>query len=142
MVEFKLSDIKQTKPGELVLRFLFGGICTVAAGLMAKRYGPGIGGLFLAFPAIFPAGLTLIQAHEKEKKASIGSDGTRRGRISACVDASGAALGACGLMAFALVCWKGLTRFNATLTIATATVVWMIVSIALWEIRKRRMFAA
>jgi hypothetical protein len=69
MIEFKMADIKDTKPGELALRFLFGGACTVAAGLIARRYGPGIGALFLAFPAIFPAGLTLIQAHEKEKKA-------------------------------------------------------------------------
>ena len=34
----------------------------------AKRYGPGVAGLFLAFPAIFPAGATLIEKHEKEKK--------------------------------------------------------------------------
>jgi Protein of unknown function (DUF3147) len=53
------------------VRFLFGGICTVGAGLIARRYGPGIGGLFLAFPAIFPASATLIQTHEKEKKAQM-----------------------------------------------------------------------
>jgi hypothetical protein len=88
MVEFKLSDIKETKPIELGVRFLFGSICTVGAGLIAKRYGVGIGGLFLAFPAILPASATLIQAHEKEKKAQIGSDGTRRGRMSASIDAA------------------------------------------------------
>jgi hypothetical protein len=93
----QISDIKETKPIELGVRFLFRGLCTVAAGLMARRYGPAIGGLFLAFPAILPASATLIQAHEKEKKAQIGSDGTRRGRMSASVDAAGAALGCCGL---------------------------------------------
>jgi Protein of unknown function (DUF3147) len=141
MVEFEVSDVKETKPSELVLRFVFGGACTVAAGLIAKRYGPGMGGLFLAFPAIFPAGLTLIQAHEKEKKALVGSDGTRRGRLSASIDAAGAALGACGLMAFALTCWGGLTRFDAVLVIAAATIAWVSVSVALWELRKRRIFA-
>ena len=142
MVEFTLSDIKETKPRELFFRFLFGGVCTLAAGLIAKRYGPGIGGLFLAFPAIFPAGLTLVQAHEKERKASIGSDGTRRGRLSASVDAAGAALGACGLAAFALICWSGLTRFAPVLVIAAATIGWVTVSVVLWELRKRRIFAA
>jgi hypothetical protein len=141
MVEFKLSDIKETKAGELALRFLFGGVCTVAAGLIAKRYGPGIGGLFLAFPAIFPAGLTLIQAHEEEKKASVGSDGTRRGRLSASVDAAGAALGACGLAAFALLCWGGFLRFDPILVIIVATIAWVTVSVALWKLRKRRIFA-
>ena len=49
MVEFKLSDIKETKPLEIGVRFLFGGICTVGAGLIAKRYGAGIGGSFWLF---------------------------------------------------------------------------------------------
>jgi hypothetical protein len=114
MVEFKLSHIKDTKPLELAVRFVFGGVCTVAAGLIAKRYGPGIGGLFLAFPAIFPAGVTLIQSHEKEKKARIGSDGTHRGRVAASIHSAGAAaLGFCGLLAFALTCWKALSNHNA-----------------------------
>lgn len=113
MVELKLSDIKDTKPHELALRFLFGGICTVAAELIAKRYGPAIDGFLLAFPAIFPAGVTLIQSHEKEKKARIGSDGTHCGRISASIDSAGAALGCCGLFAFALICWKALPNDNA-----------------------------
>lgn len=141
MVEFELSDIKETKPAELALRFVFGGACTVAAGLIAKRFGPVIGGVFLAFPAIFPAGLTLIQAHEKEKKAMIGSDGTHRGRISASIDAAGAALGSCGLVAFAIICWLGLNRFDATLTIMVATIAWLLTAVAFWELRKRRMFA-
>ncbi len=53
---------------DYAIRFLFGGLITVAAGIIAKRFGPGIGGLFLAFPAIFPASATLIEKHEKEKK--------------------------------------------------------------------------
>jgi hypothetical protein len=140
MVEFKLSDIKETKPLELGVRFLFGGICTVGAGLIAKRYGAGVGGLFLAFPAIFPASATLIQAHEKEKKAQIGSDGTRRGRMSASIDAAGAALGCCGLFAFATLCWRTLANHNAVAIITACTAVWLLVSIVFWEIRKRRIF--
>jgi Protein of unknown function (DUF3147) len=140
MVEFKLSDIKETKPIELGVRFLFGGLCTVGAGLIARRYGPAIGGLFLAFPAIFPASATLIQAHEKEKKAQIGSDGTRRGRMSASVDAAGSALGCCGLFAFAWINWKALTNYNPAAVITAAIAAWLAVSILFWEIRKRRIF--
>lgn len=140
MIEFKLSDIKETKPVELELRFLFGGVCTVAAGVIAKGYGPGIGGLFLAFPAIFPASATLIQAHEREKKAKIGSDGADRGRVSASIDSAGAALGCCGLLAFASICWKALAGHNAVAVIAAASAAWLIVSVVLWEIRKRRIF--
>jgi hypothetical protein len=142
MVEFNLSDVKEMKPGELALRLIFGGVCTVVAGLIAKRFGPAIGGLFLAFPAIFPAGLTLIQAHEKEKKAAVGSDGTHRGRISANIDAAGAALGSCGLMAFAIICWRELPRDSAMMTIVAATVAWLAVSTTFWELRKRRIFGA
>ena len=38
--------------------FFFGGLITAVAGVIAQRFGPIIGGLFLAFPAIFPASAT------------------------------------------------------------------------------------
>jgi Protein of unknown function (DUF3147) len=77
---------------EHVVRFVLGGAVTVAAGLIARHWGPVVGGLFLAFPAIFPAGATLLEEHEVQKKAKIGCDGRRRGR-----DAALDALGAVGL---------------------------------------------
>jgi hypothetical protein len=49
-------------------------------GLIAKRFGPGIAGLFLAFPAIFSASATLIEKHEKLKKQSAGFDDLARGQ--------------------------------------------------------------
>ena len=63
-----LSALKRTRWYEYGLRFFFGGAITVATGLIAKRYGPVFGGLFLAFPAIFPASATLVEKHETEKK--------------------------------------------------------------------------
>jgi hypothetical protein len=55
----KLADLPGKWIKELQSFFVnyqwFGGICTVGAGLIAKPYGAGIGRLFLAFPAIFPA---------------------------------------------------------------------------------------
>ncbi|MEG9433561.1 DUF3147 family protein [Terriglobus sp. ADX1] len=134
-IDINLSSLKETRPHEYLLRFLFGGTCTVLAGLIAKRYGPGIGGLFLAFPAIFPASASLIEDHERKRKAEIGSDGRRRGRMAASLDSAGASLGCFGLLAFAAVLWKELTSHNAYLVISAAAVVWGLVSGALWLVR-------
>jgi hypothetical protein len=61
-----------------------------------------------------------------------------RVRMSASVDAAGAALGCCGLFAFALICRKALTNYNPAAAIAAAAAVWLAVSVMSWEIRKRR----
>jgi hypothetical protein len=55
------------------------GAVTVIAGLIAARFGPVVGGLFLAFPAIFPASATLIERHVRERREKAGLSGTRRG---------------------------------------------------------------
>jgi hypothetical protein len=140
--EFKLSALKGARPREYLMRFVFGGSATLLAGLIAKHYGPGVGGLFLAFPAIFPASATLIESHEKQRMAKIGHDGTHRGRMAAAIDAAGAALGAIGLMTFACVLWRLLPRHNAGAVIFAATGVWTLVSCALWKLRKNRLFGA
>jgi hypothetical protein len=51
---------------------------TVVAGLIAARFGPVIGGLFLAFPAIFPESATLIEKHVRESKEKAGLPGAPR----------------------------------------------------------------
>src|ERR1700721_1112371 len=124
------------------MRFVFGGAATFLAGLIEKHYGPGVGGLFLAFPAIFPASATLIESHEKQRMAKIGHDGTQRGRMAAALHAAGAALGGIGLMTFAWVLWRLLPRHNAGAVIFAATGVWTLVSCALWKLRKNRLFGA
>src|SRR5271163_870272 len=106
MIRMDFSSLKETKSHEYAVRFLFGGICTVLAGVIAKRYGPGLGGLFLAFPAIFPAGVSLIESHEKENKQKVGANGETRGRLAASIDSTGAALGCIGLIAFAALSWR------------------------------------
>lgn len=140
MIEAKFSTLKDIRPHEYAIRFLFGGICTAVAGLIAKHFGPGAGGLFLAFPAIFPASASLIESHEKKRKAEIGSNGTVRGRMAASVDSAGAALGCIGLVGFALVLWKGLTNHPTWLVVLSAGAAWTLISCALWAIRRIRMF--
>ena len=140
MIRMDFSSLKETKPHEYIIRFLFGGLCTVLAGLIGKRYGPGLGGLFLAFPAIFPAGVSLIESHEKERKEEHGLSGVKRGRLAASVDAKGASLGSLGLLSFAATLWIGLPQHNAYCMVTVATIVWSGISIFLWAIHKNRVF--
>jgi hypothetical protein len=140
MLKVDLSSLRGTRPHEYAMRFVFGGVCTVLAGLIAKRFGPAIGGLFLAFPAIFPAGASLIEDHEKKRKAEHGYDGTVRSRLAASVDAAGASLGCIGLMAFAIILWRGIPGHNAYWVISLATFVWMVLSTTLWALRRKRFF--
>jgi MFS family permease len=136
-VEANFSSLKQTNFREHLVRFVLGGAVTVAAGLIARRWGPVIGGLFLAFPAIFPAGATLIEQHEAKRKREIGRDGRNRGRLAAALDALGAVLGAVGLTAFAVVLWQFLPGHSSWVALALAVVAWMAVSGMLWVLRKR-----
>ncbi len=140
MIEAKFSALKKITPQEYAVRFLFGGVCTVLAGLIARHFGPSAGGLFLAFPAIFPASASLIESHEKRRKTQVGSDGTMRGRMAASVDSAGTALGCIGLAAFAFVLWKGLIGHTAWLVVSIAVASWIVVSCALWTIRRSRVF--
>jgi Protein of unknown function (DUF3147) len=135
-IEVNLASLKQTRPHEYLSRFVFGGLCTVIAGLIAKRFGPGIGGLFLAFPAIFPASATMIENHEKKRKVEIGADGTNRGRLAASIDASGAVLGCVGLAGFGTVLWKELPFHNSYVIVSTATLAWAVIAYTMWAIRK------
>jgi hypothetical protein len=140
IVEINLASIKTTKPHDYAIRFFFGGLVTAAAGFIAMRYGPVIGGLFLAFPAIFPASATLIESHEKQAKQRAGYDGTKRGRIAAGIDATGTFLGALALPLFAFVLYRFLPSHNPTLTLLAASLTWLFLSILLWLLVKRRHF--
>ena len=132
------SGLKQTKWHEYALRFVAGGIITVLAGMIARRWGPGIGGLFLAFPAIFPASATLMEKHERQRKQEKGLHGAERGTDAAAIDALGAAMGSVGLTAFAGICWWLIPRYPAPLALGGATVGWLLVSFSIWTIRQWR----
>jgi len=135
-ISFHLSVLRKTKWSEYALRFLFGGAVSVLAVVLAKQFGPSVGGLFLAFPAIFPASATLIEKHEQQKKARAGIQVTIRGRQAVALDAAGAALGSLGLAAFALVVWRLLPEHGAGTTLSAALAAWLAVSLAGWNIRK------
>jgi len=135
-VRLNLAALSETKPREYAIRFLFGGLLTVITGIIAKRFGPTVGGLFLAFPAIFPATATLVAAHQRAKKYRAGIDGTARGRDAAALEARGASLGAIGLLAFAAIVWISLPAHPAAAVLLAAAVAWLAVSVSLWRLRQ------
>ena len=137
-IKIDISVLRETKWSDYAIRFLFGGIVTAAAGLIAKKFGPSVGGLFLAFPAIFPASATLIEKNAKEEKRKVGLNGTRRGRMEASVDAAGASIGTLGLMVFAVLIWRLMPCYRVGPVLVSATVVWLGVSVMSWKVRKTR----
>lgn len=136
IVHFKLSGLRATQPHEYITRFLLGGATCLITGLIAQKFGPVVGGLFLAFPAIFPASATLVEHHEVQKKARAGIAKTMRGRLSAALDARGASIGAIALTAFAVVVWKGLSDHPGAVVLAGALFGWAVIAIALWRLRR------
>jgi hypothetical protein len=119
--DFAPQQLKQTKAWEYAVRFLFGGVITVGTGLVAKAWGPMIAGLFLAFPAILPASITLVKQHD--------------GREKAVEDARGARLGSVGLTAFALVVLVTAGNLPAPLVLACGAAAWLVVDLGLWFLR-------
>ncbi|MDQ6748262.1 MAG: DUF3147 family protein [Candidatus Dormibacteraeota bacterium] len=115
--------IKQSSVGDYAIRFAFGAAVSVTAGLVSLRFGPRVGGVFLAFPAILPAALSLIEK--------------RDGPGPADADAQGGVLGALGLVIFALVVLGGIRSLGVPLTLALALGAWALVSAGLYLILRR-----
>jgi hypothetical protein len=136
-IRLKFDSLKETKPVEYVFRFAFGGVVTVLAGLVADHYGPVLGGLFLAFPGIFPAGVSLVEKHKTLRERAEGKLGVWSARGQASVEATGASVGTLGLMGFAVVLWQGLPTHNFLLMLFTATGTWIAVSSLFWWTRER-----
>jgi hypothetical protein len=138
IVRFNSSALRETRWYEYALRFVFGGVITATAGLIAREFGPAVGGLFLAFPAIFPATVTLIEKHEREKKAQKGLNGDRRGREAAALEALGTAMGSLGLVLFAVLTWMLLPGHAPGLVLTGAAVAWLAASGGVWGIRRKK----
>ena len=115
-------------PGELALRFAFGAVASVAAGLVTQVFGARTGGIPLALPAIFVASITLEQR--------------KGGRDEMQHQVTGAPLGALGMVAFALTVVALLGRLPLGVVLALATAAWLVVAGAAYlvveALRRRR----
>jgi hypothetical protein len=130
-VQVNIAALKQTKWYQYAIRFLLGASITVCAGLIAEKFGPELGGLFLAFPAIFPASATLIEKHEKERKQRSGLLPGHRGQDAAALDAAGAAMGSIALILFAILMWQSLPGHSTFLVLAWSTAAWFALAVLL-----------
>ena len=135
-IRFDPAPLKESHLSGHALRFAMGGAVTAGTGLVAKVWGPVAGGVFLALPAILPAGIALLTKLQN-RKAGPGARGDRA-RRAAVIEATGASAGALGLIAFALVGWARFGRWPAWLTLVAATAAWSAVAWLAWMIRKRR----
>jgi hypothetical protein len=91
--------------------------------VVSLEFGPRAGGVFLAFPAILLASLTLV-AKEQNLRAARN-------------DARGAAIGSVGMVAFAAVCALCAHTLGGPPALAVATVAWVIVSVAGYLLLRR-----
>jgi Protein of unknown function (DUF3147) len=96
LIRFSPSSLREGRWYEYLIRFALGGAVTVFTGLISSRYGPSVGGLFLALPAIFCASATLIEKHEiRRGKRALSAKGAGRGRQRSTPQAPHLALSAC-----------------------------------------------
>ncbi len=130
--------MRETKATEYAQRFVFGGLVTLAATLVADHWGAVIGGMFLAFPGIFPAGVTLAAKHKIQREAGEGKAGVISARGEASVEAAGASAGAFGLAAFAVVIWKQAASHSLPVLLACAALAWLAASWMAWMVRDKR----
>jgi nitrate/nitrite transporter NarK len=135
-IRFSPSSLKEGRWYEYLIRFALGGAATVFTGFVSSRYGAFIGGLFLALPAIFCASATLIEKHEIRRKREAGLAGERRGQMAAAVDSAGAALGAIGMLAFAIV-FSLTTETSIAFAFLGASFAWLVISVAAWYVRRK-----
>lgn len=117
-VGLDLGGLRHLTIGQLGIRFLFGAVISTVAAIAGLRFGPAVGGLFLSFPAILPASLTLIARKDGEHPAQ--------------VDAIGAIGGAIALGVFAAVTILLLPRAPLAVTLLAATMSWLLSATALY----------
>src|SRR5919108_2316887 len=110
--------LREVRARHLIVRFAFGAATSALAGAISIVFSPIAGGVFLAFPAILAASLTLIAEEEDRGEAR--------------EDARGAAVGAVALAAFAAVAALGFTRLAWRLVLAAACLGWVAVALGLY----------
>jgi FtsH-binding integral membrane protein len=114
-------------------------VATVLPGSISSAFGASVGGLFLAFPAIFCARATLIEKHEIRCKRESGLSGRRRGQEAAALDAAGAVLGAVGMLVFAIV-FRTLIDRSVLGAFVGASLAWIVLSVTAWFERRNFCF--
>lgn len=94
----------------LIIRFVAGAVTSIVSGVLTLAFGARVGGMFLAFPVILAASLTLIEEQEDSAEAR--------------EDARGASIGGIALAVFAAVAAITLGHMSGAVALLLATVAW------------------
>jgi hypothetical protein len=114
------AKLKEVGASDLVVRFAFGALISVVAAVVGLLWNAKAGGMFLAFPAILPATLTLIEKKQSKREAE--------------EDDEGATLGSVAMFAFAATATWALTALPAGLSLAAASGAWLSVAALLYVV--------
>jgi hypothetical protein len=109
---FKPQQVRAVRFRELGYRFIAGAATSIAAGVITLAFGSRVGGVFLAFPAILAASLTLIAKEDDPAEAR--------------EDVRGAVIGGLALALFAAVAALTLGNLSAPLALLLAIVGWFV----------------
>ena len=118
MWKLRLSRLKEIRLRDYLIRFLFGGIVSIAAALIGQMTTTRVGGIFTAFPAILLASLTLINQKD--------------GKQASAMDAQGAVLGAVSLVVAAILLSITLGIMAGVFSLLLSLGVWLVCSIGLY----------
>ena len=114
----QVENVRDLRSRDLLVRFIFGAVTSAVAGSLSILFSPIVGGVFLAFPAILAASLTLIAEEEDHKEAR--------------EDARGGAVGAVALAAFAGIGVLTFTEISWPLALAAACGGWVVGALGLY----------
>jgi uncharacterized membrane protein (GlpM family) len=129
-VAIDLAPLRQARWSGHLVRFLIGGAVTVATGVIAEKAGAVVGGLFLAFPAIFPVGLATIEKLHNQQAGPAARG--HRARRAAIAESVGAIFASFGLIGFALSSWLLLRVSSLATALSGAVVAWILVAVSAW----------
>lgn len=113
-----VRKVREVDVRAIAIRFVAGALTSILAGLLTVGFGPHIGGIMLAFPAILAASLTLIAEEDDREEAR--------------EDARGAAAGGVALGVFAIVCAVLFGNVPGGVTLGLAGLAWLLCAVLLY----------
>jgi Protein of unknown function (DUF3147) len=118
LMGWDLAKLREVRLGDIEVRFAFGAAVSILAAVIGSVFGDAAGGMFLAFPAILPAALTMLEQKD--------------GPQEALHDQRGALLGALGMVAFAVAAALGFSRWPSGLVLVAAAAAWSATSVTIY----------
>ena len=106
-----LRKVLEVRPRDLGIRHVAGALTSIASGVLTTTVSTRVGGIFLAFPAILAASLTLIEEQEDRPEAR--------------EDARGAVIGGVAMAVFAGVATLAFGTLAGGGALSIATLAWV-----------------